>query len=200
MHVAHIRPVTLAAIIMALAVSPAQLAAQSHAHDASHGQATAVTPDAARLGGQAAFATIAEVVRLLDADRSTDWAKVDLERLRAHLADMDRVTLRAIVARDDIDGGARFTVRGDTGTVAAAARLARAHAPALLAEQGYRAAVETSGDGVLVTVTVASARDPRAVSRIRALGFVGLLATGDHHAAHHVAMARGDGTSEHAHD
>ena len=45
--------------------------------------------------GQDAFGAIAEVVRLLDADPETDWSKVDLERLRQHLIDMNEVVLRS---------------------------------------------------------------------------------------------------------
>lgn len=43
-----------------------------------------VTPTSKRptRAGQEAFATIAEIVRLLDADSTTDWSKVDLEALR----------------------------------------------------------------------------------------------------------------------
>jgi hypothetical protein len=40
--------------------------------------------------GQDAFGAIAEVVQLLDADPQTDWSRVDLERLRQHLIDMNR--------------------------------------------------------------------------------------------------------------
>ena len=47
--------------------------------------------------GQDAFGAIAEVVRTLEADPGTDWSKVDLERLRQHLIDMNEVVLRAAV-------------------------------------------------------------------------------------------------------
>ena len=193
----HVVRVAALAVIVACVAAPAQLRAQAHVHDAPRG---ASSPDAVRLGGQAAFAAIAEVVRLLEADADTDWAKVDLERLRAHLADMDRVTLRAAAAREDVAGGARFTVRGDTGTLAAGARMMRAHAPILASERGWEARVEDATEAagaVRVTVT-ARADDAAAAARIRALGFVGLLAAGDHHAAHHVAIARGDAAA-HAH-
>lgn len=204
--VARAARVAVMAVIMAFVTAPTQLVAQaapgtSHRHDASHAHgapAQAPTPapgaaDARRLDGQAAFATVAEVVRLLDMDRGTDWSKVDLERLRRHLADMDLVTLRTAVARVDVPGGARFTVRGDTGTLAAAGRLARGHAPLLRAEQGYAMTVEDAPDAIVVTVTAGDTTGAAnaAPARIRALGFVGLLATGDHHATHHVAIARG---------
>ena len=187
------RHVTFAAAtagIMLLLAAPAQLAAQDPAHAGMHGPQTtgAASPDASRLGGQAAFATIAEVIRLLEADSTTDWSTVDLERLRAHLADMDAVTLHAQVAREDLPNGARFTVRGDAATVAAARRMATSHTPTLHEERGWEMRVSDAGAPLVVTVT---APDSAASTRIRALGLVGLLATGDHHAMHHVAIARG---------
>ena len=186
----HITFTAATAGIMLLLAAPAQLAAQDHAHAGMHGQQAtgAASPDAARLGGQAAFATIAEVIRLLEADSTTDWSTVDLERLRAHLADMDAVTLRAQVAREDVPNGARFTVRGDATTLAAARRMATAHAPMLRGERGWEMRVSDAGAPLVVTVT---GPDSAAATRIRALGLVGLLGTGEHHALHHVAIARG---------
>ena len=55
--------------------------------------------------GQDAFGAIAEVVRLLDADSNTDWGKVNLERLRQHLIDMNEVVLRAQVKQASVPGG-----------------------------------------------------------------------------------------------
>jgi hypothetical protein len=52
-------------------------------------------------------------------------------------------------------------------------------------------------DGVRLIVTVADPSDTAAVAKIRALGFIGLMATGDHHAAHHMALARGDVMADH---
>src|SRR5690349_19552961 len=37
--------------------------------------------------GQAAFATISEIVRMLKADPKTDWSRVNIEALRQHLID-----------------------------------------------------------------------------------------------------------------
>ena len=182
--------------IMCLAAVPAQLVAQDHGHDAMahHGAATTTAADAGRLGGQAAFATIAEVVRILESDPATDWARVDVERLRAHLADMDAVTLRTVVTREDIDRGARFVVRGDAAVRAAARRMATAHAAMLRSERAWETSIADSGDALHVSVTAGRPGREGDAQRIRALGFVGLLATGEHHALHHVAIARGDAT------
>src|SRR6266849_1349046 len=55
--------------------------------------------------GQDAFGAMAEVVRILEADPATDWSKVDMERLRQHLIDMNEVVLRASVKATPVPGG-----------------------------------------------------------------------------------------------
>ncbi len=55
--------------------------------------------------GQGAFGAMAEVVRILEADPATDWSKVDMERLRQHLIDMNEVVLRASVKATQVPGG-----------------------------------------------------------------------------------------------
>jgi hypothetical protein len=47
----------------------------------------------------------------------------------------------------------------------------------------------------VLTVTASDAADSAFVARLRALGFAGLLVTGDHHGPHHVMIARGMGGS-----
>jgi len=174
-----------------LVLLPVAAAAQDHVHTPGMRHDGGDPPAAPTEPGQAAFAAIAEIVRLLQADSTTDWSRVDLERLRAHLRDMDDVTLRADVRRDDVPGGARFTVRGTGRTVGAIQRMARAHATMLGAEAPMRATVEPLADGARVTVVAADAADARAATRIRALGFVGLLTAGAHHGPHHLAIAQG---------
>jgi hypothetical protein len=60
--------------------------------------------------GQDAFGAIQEIVQILEADPKTDWSKVDLERLRRHLIDMNEVTLKADSAPKEIDGGLEIAV------------------------------------------------------------------------------------------
>ena len=62
--------------------------------------------------GQDAFGALAEVVRLLDADPQTDWSKVDLERLRQHLIDMNEVVLRSEVKQTPMPGGLAMEITG----------------------------------------------------------------------------------------
>lgn len=181
----------LLAIAMVFLVGGASLPAQGHVHTPgmSHDSATAAArPTEA---GQAAFGAIAEIVRLLDADPRTDWAKVDLEALRQHLMDMDDVTLRATVHREDVPGGAAFAVSGTGRVRDAIRRMALAHGGTVTPADGFVwSAVETP-DGARVTVRARDAANSRTVARIRGLGFHGLLALGDHHVVHHLGLARG---------
>jgi hypothetical protein len=142
--------------------------------------------------GQAAFATIAEVVAILKADSTTDWSKVNIEALRRHLIDMDDVVMHAALAKRDVPGGMEATVTGTGNTVAAIRRMLAMHSMALNEGADYRAATAEVPNGIRFTVTAKDRADVRQVARIRGLGFAGLLTEGDHHARHHLAIARGD--------
>jgi hypothetical protein len=168
------------------ASAPAGGARHAHGHDMSTARATApVQP------GNAAFAALAEAVRLLEADPSTDWSKVDIEALRSHLIDMDEVVLRSTATMARVAGGATFTIRGAGRTVGAIRRMTREHAHMLAEESPFRATVREVPGGVQMTVTTATAGDAAGEARIRALGFAGILTVGEHHARHHVMVARG---------
>jgi hypothetical protein len=142
--------------------------------------------------GQQAFAAIAEVVRLLDADPATDWTTVDLDRLRRHLVDMDEVVMRAAVRQRPVPGGLAMDVTGTGRTERAIQAMVVPHARELDHLPAYAAKTEPIKGGVRLTVTARRAEDPRAVARLRGLGFFGLLTAGGHHAPHHLARARGD--------
>ena len=131
-----------------LIVSANVLIAQEHAHTPgmTHPSASDSLMPAPVSPGQAAYAAIAEVARLLQADPTTDWRKVDLERLRQHLIDMDAVTMRASVRKEHVAGGARFLVTGTDRTVDAIRRMTRAHGGTMRA------------DGMAVTVASVTRR------------------------------------------
>ena len=63
--------------------------------------------------GQAAFAAIHEIVGILEANPKTDWSKVNIDALRAHLIDMENVTLRAKIAYEPLANGEHIHVSGD---------------------------------------------------------------------------------------
>jgi hypothetical protein len=145
--------------------------------------------NAPSLPGQDAFGAIQEIVRTLEADPRTDWAKVDLEALRQHLIDMNDVTLQANAAAKPIDGGLEITVTGADRTLAAIQRMIPAHAAEINGLNGWSAKTQAIGNGVVLTVT---ATDPKEVQHIRGLGFIGILVSGSHHQPHHLAMAKGE--------
>lgn len=170
------------------------LSAQALAH--THGAAESSLPTQ---GGQAAFAAIAEIVKLLESDPATDWSKVNLERLRQHLRDMDLVTLRSTVTSTPVDGGATFTVRGTGETIGAIKRMTGAHVSMVELTGGPRIVRTELPDGARLVVTVRDGDRQAGAARIRGLGFIGLLATGDHHAMHHLMLARGEAMADHGH-
>ena len=142
--------------------------------------------------GQPVFAALAEVVRILDADPTTDWATVNLEALRQHLLDMDAVVMRAQVAQQPVEGGFTADVTGAGAVVGAIQRMVMDHARMMDQAPAYVARTERLPDGVRLTVTVEGPPDPRSVARLRGLGVAGFLTEGSHHLRHHLALARGD--------
>ncbi|WP_431272047.1 hypothetical protein [Dankookia sp. P2] len=165
--------------------APMQGTAHAHAHGAGRAAPAGPLPG---LAGQDAFAALQEVVRLLEADPATDWSRVDLDALRLHLVDMAEVMLRAEATTRRIEGGVEVTATGQGRTLDALRRMVPAHARELDGMQGWRAASEVVPEGVRLVVTSA---DPKEVAHIRGLGFFGLMASGAHHQAHHLAIARG---------
>ena len=165
-------------------------------HGAMHGmqpmQHRPATTGAPAMPGQDAFGAIAEVVQMLDADPTTDWSKVDLERLRQHLIDMNEVVLRAQVKQTPVSGGLVMDVTGGGRTEQAIRAMLIPHAAELDRMPSFAARTELIPGGVRLTVTARTAEDAKAVTQLRGLGFVGLLTVGAHHGPHHVAMARGE--------
>jgi hypothetical protein len=172
------------------------LGAQAHVHTPGMTHPGATVPTQA---GQSAFAALTEVVQILEADPHTDWSKVNLERLRLHLVDMDLVTLRTRVTSTAVPGGAQFVVRGTGEAAAAVKRMTGAHTAMVAASGGPRVQRSELTDGVRLVVTARDANDTAAVTRIRGLGFIGFLTNGGHHGPHHLALARGDAMAGHGH-
>ena len=142
--------------------------------------------------GQAAFGAISEVVRMLKSDPKTDWTKVNVEALRQHLIDMDDVTMHSAAAQRSIPGGIEVDVTGTGRTTDAIRRMTVNHAAMLTSDSDYNASAKEIPGGTRLTVTAKKANDTNIVARIRGLGFAGIMTEGDHHAAHHIAIARGE--------
>ena len=172
----------LALFFLALAGAPALAAAQQHG--------AAPAPNAATLPGQDAYGAIAEVVRLLEADATTNWSTVDLEALRQHLIDMNAVTLQSRVVQHAVPGGIDMVITGDTRTETALRSMVQAHGREL-APLGLSARSEPVAGGVHFVVTATNAADSKLVAKVQGLGFIGLMTLGAHHPVHHMALARG---------
>jgi hypothetical protein len=190
--------------------SPAAEPGQSHSPDSMPGPGAEMHAQHMRamqgmagggptMPGQDAFAAIGEIVRILEADPATDWSKVDLERLRQHLIDMNEVTLRAAVNPSPVPGGLAMDVTGTGRTEQAIRAMVVPHAVELDRMPEWSARTEVIPGGVRLTVIARKADDAKLVARIRGLGFAGLITEGAHHQPHHLAMARGEALPGHAH-
>lgn len=183
----------IAAAVFALGFAGAPALAQTGQHGRAmvHGPGPGAVP---ALPGQDLFGAITEIVDILNADPETDWRVVDIDALRAHLLDMQRVATHAHPRAETVAGGMSFTLDRSGAAGAAAERMLAAHGPVLESELGWRA--DLSFEVGEIRWIVRAPGDSAGAVRIRALGFFGLLASGAHHQAHHLAMARGAG---HAH-
>lgn len=161
---------------------------------AAHGQADTADRGVLTEPGQGAFAALSEVVLVLEADADTDWSRVDLAGLRAHLVDMDRLVSDAVVTETDLPDGLLMMATGDLETIATLRRMVPAHAAQLARDDRWTVDAAEVENGVELRVTSV---DPGVVARIKGLGFFGLMASQDHHREHHLMMALGD--DAHAH-
>lgn len=185
-----------ALLVSTAAASPNPLGAQPSVSPGRNGDWRSSPTDIPREGGQAVFAAVAEIVRLLETDPATDWGRVDVERLRQHLLDMDLVATGSRVAASWVPGGEQWRVTGMGAAVGAIRRMTRDHGAMVEAEGAMRVRRQDLPGGVLLTVTARDPSDKALVRKIRALDFIGFMAGGTHHQAHHLALARGDA---HAH-
>ena len=138
--------------------------------------------------GQGAFAAIQEIVGILEANPKTDWSKVNIEALRQHLIDMDNVTLRAEVKSDPVDGGMRFIISGVGPVKELIQRMVMAHAATMNGLGKWKFSAAETSEGAILTVLV-PAMD---TTKLRAMGFIGVMTRGIHHQVHHLMIARGD--------
>jgi hypothetical protein len=149
--------------------------------------------------GQDAFGAMAEIVRILEADPATDWSKVDLERLRQHLIDMNEVMLHSVVNQTPIAGGLAMEISGSGRTEQAIRAMVVPHASELARMAEWSATTVVIPGGVRLTVVAKRPDDTRLLARIRGLGFAGLMTQGAHHQSHHLAMAKGEALTGHGH-
>jgi hypothetical protein len=144
--------------------------------------------------GQSAFAAIQEIVEMLVADDKTDWSKVDIPALRAHLIDMNNVTLYANVSAIPIDDGMRFEVTGTPKVAASIQRMVTAHAAMMNGVNGFSYETEELPNGAVLIAHTAHSADRQ---KLKALGFIGIMTLGAHHQQHHLAIALGENPHKH---
>jgi hypothetical protein len=187
------RNMSAVVIVLGLAVAGGRVVAQDSmpTMDMNHGAMTAPGSATPTNPGQDAFGTIQEILRILEADPHTEWSKVNIDALREHLIDMNEVTLHANARKSVIDGGLRIEVTGEGRTLPAIRRMVSAQAHEIDGVNGWKTKIESRIDGVVLTVTAADAGQ---AMKIRALGFIGIMAQGAHHQLHHLAIARGEFT------
>lgn len=177
------------AFIIATGLIAAPLSAQTMDHAHVPGMSHEISRSTTALPaepGQGAFAAISEIVTMLAADPLTDWSKVNINGLRDHLVDMDILVSKTVVTAISIPDGLEMRLDLAAAGNSAASRMVPAHAPFVQAETGWSSAATQDGDVLVWRVT-----SEEGEAQIRALGFFGLMATGDHHRAHHLAMAKG---------
>jgi hypothetical protein len=136
------------------------------------------------------FATVQEVITRLEADPNTDWSKVNLERLRQHLRDMFEFSYNVdVISQQAIEQGVKIVVKATTPRAEKAlTRVLNAHPAMLKIETGWTMRSQLQKDRYEITVTT---NKPSEIDKIRGLGYIGLLAYGKHHQAHHWSMATG---------
>lgn len=140
-------------------------------------------------GGQAQFSAIIEIVSILESNEQTDWNNVDIDGLRSHLLDMDRLFRNTSATTTTVtDKQIQFTVIGNAESIPSIHRMAAAHARFIEQSGGWAISSELNEKGAIIQITVDK---PETMTRLNALGFYGFMSLDSHHQAHHIQMAMG---------
>ncbi|HMK60918.1 MAG TPA: hypothetical protein VK452_07210 [Dissulfurispiraceae bacterium] len=142
------------------------------------------------LPGNDAFGAIQEAVRHLDADPKTDWSKVNLEDLRQHLVDMYNFTINVqVLSQKPVEEGFEAIIQPTTKMAEESLdRVFAVHPGQLKKETGWDMQVVKKGDLFTIRVTTTNGAE---VSRLRGLGYIGIMVVGEHHQIHHWGIATG---------
>ncbi|MGQ7843257.1 hypothetical protein ACUNV4_02190 [Granulosicoccus sp. 3-233] len=141
--------------------------------------------------GQSTFAAMIEITALLDTDKDTHWATVDLDALHSHLVDMNQLMLLTQSFTEILDDSLiQFTVTGTAEAVAAIHRMVPAHARALRHSRHWDITVKLTDKGAILQITADS---HSRLTRLKALGFYGFMSLDSHHQRHHLNIALGNG-------
>ncbi len=155
-------------------------------HSSAHGQMPLSHPTE---GGQATFAAIIEIVALLESDDTTDWDSVNIDKLHAHLLDMNELVLNTTARTTMVNSmTVNFHVLGKETSTASIHNMVPNHARYLSQARQWKIDTSLSDTGAVVTVNVNS-EDETAL--LQALGFYGFMSLDSHHTAHHLQIALG---------
>ena len=136
------------------------------------------------------FAVIQEAITLLEANPDTDWSMVNIEALRLHLVEMQDMTLNVNVVQQPINFGFQAVITPTTKrALQSMIRVLSAHPSQMKEETGWDMLVTDNNGIFTIEVTSNQLQD---VDKIRGLGYIGIMAYGNHHQPHHWAMASGD--------
>ena len=188
----YLRKLSLS-IVATIIVIPMASAHMHHAnmnHAAMMGRNTAPTQVVLTESGTDPFATLQEVITALEANPDTNWEKVNIEALRLHLVEMQDMTINVDVKQQYIDNGFQAVVTPTTNrAVKSLTRVLSGHPMQMKAETGWDMQVQNNNSVFTLTVTTNNTKD---VAKIRGLGYIGVMAYGNHHQPHHWAIASGD--------
>jgi hypothetical protein len=165
-------------------------AADDHSTMMNHEHKSGTSDMTLTEAGNGAFGTIQEVIRRLNSDPNTNWSEVNLEALRLHLLDMNDMTLNVeVISQKAIHNGLEVVLRPTTDRAALALeKVFKAHPAQFKSDTGWSMeVVKNSGQYTMTTTS----DNPKDEVKIRGLGYIGLMAYGDHHQRHHWAMATG---------
>ena len=155
------------------------MATNAMAQHANHGNQILET-------GQSQFAAIAEIVASLRNNPDTEWQRVNVDALRAHLVDMDNVTTKATVDTTVTDLTVTFDISGDASVAASIQRMVLAHGPMLQQTTNWPVMTEKQVGGAKMVLQLSSVDE---IAEVTALGFFGLMTIGAHHQQHHMMIA-----------
>ncbi|NQZ30949.1 MAG: hypothetical protein HRU06_06720 [Oceanospirillaceae bacterium] len=175
-------------ISLLASVSLMALGVPKHAdHMMTTAQSVTLQPTEA---GNDAFGTIQEIINILQRDPSVDWRRVNLEALRVHLIEMQDMTLNVeVIKQKPIKNGFVAVIKATSRRAEFSLTKVLAVHPKMLAiENGYNMAVASENNQFKITVTATNEQD---IIKLQGLGYIGVMALGNHHQMHHLAIAKG---------
>ena len=86
------------------------------------------------------------------------------------------------------DSDIGIAVTGEGRTLEAIKRMVPAHASELT-KIGWNTRTDDLPNGIKLTIT---SSDPKQVTKLKALGFMGIMVPGGHHQPHHLMIAKGE--------